>query len=68
MSAPAPSPAPSEMSVLELLFMTLELTIETLGPESESQGIADSARDLQDMITSYWQVVHGVIEDEDLPF
>ena len=65
MSDPAPNPTAVEISVLELLFATLGLAIETLGPVAETWGIADYARDLQDAITSYWRLVH---EDDEIPF
>ena len=69
MNEPAPTPAPAERSVLDLLFVTLTVALETLGPAAEAGVIVDYARELQDAITSYWRRVYDNIEEEDeLPF
>ena len=59
---------PVEMTVLELLFVTLDLVIKTLDPVADTRGIGDHARDLQDVITSYWRAVDRANEDDELPF
>lgn len=68
MSDPAPRPIPLEITVLELLFLTLRVAVETLGPEFETHGIVDQAQDLQEVITSYWRSVYDNIEEDELPF
>jgi hypothetical protein len=61
------APVQIELVALDLLFLMLELLIESLEQMVAADSIVGQARDLQDAISSYRRALDG-FEEDDVPF